>query len=210
MRPCRVVLGIAMNKYCPGCKNTKPYSEFQKHKNRPDGLQSWCKECFAKKELSYKERRKELRTTPQHKAYVKEYMEKTGKELIKKYKKSEKYKATILKYGRSVSGKESSKRYRQSENGKRSQQVRHERRRAALANAEGAFSIPEWKLVVKEYNNLCAYCNTKNENLQIDHVVPLSRGGRNSIDNIVPACGSCNSSKRDKTLIVWMYERAQL
>lgn len=31
--------------------------------------------------------------------------------------------------------------------------------------------------------------------IKIDHVVPLSRGGSNALDNLVPCCTSCNSSK---------------
>lgn len=32
-------------KYCPGCQKTKNVRNFHKHKNKPDGLASWCKEC---------------------------------------------------------------------------------------------------------------------------------------------------------------------
>ena len=35
--------------------------------------------------------------------------------------------------------------------------------------------------------------------LQVDHRVPLSRGGTNSIDNILPACRSCNGRKHAMT-----------
>lgn len=31
--------------------------------------------------------------------------------------------------------------------------------------------------------------------LQVDHRIPLARGGSNSIDNILPACGRCNRRK---------------
>lgn len=41
------------------------------------------------------------------------------------------------------------------------------------------------------------------ESYHIDHVVPISRGGANSIGNIVAACGSCNSSKNDRLLTEW-------
>lgn len=36
--------------------------------------------------------------------------------------------------------------------------------------------------------------------LTMDHVIPLSRGGDHSIDNIVPSCFSCNASKGNKLL----------
>lgn len=37
----------------------------------------------------------------------------------------------------------------------------------------------------------------------MDHVRPLSRGGHEAEYNLVPACGPCNYSKRDKLLIEW-------
>lgn len=43
------------------------------------------------------------------------------------------------------------------------------------------------------------YCNEELP-LTNDHVVPLSRGGSNNIDNILPACKGCNCSKSAKTL----------
>jgi len=41
----------------------------------------------------------------------------------------------------------------------------------------------------------------------IDHVIPLFSGGNNSMENIVPACTSCNSSKGKKSLLIWMFQQ---
>lgn len=50
--------------------------------------------------------------------------------------------------------------------------------------------------------NLCRYCRKKlSKNKQvIDHVVPWSRGGRNSDENLVLCCRDCNNKKRDNLL----------
>ncbi len=45
----------------------------------------------------------------------------------------------------------------------------------------------------------CVYCGTK-KNLNIDHVIPQSKGGRNTFENTVTACVSCNSRKGNRTL----------
>jgi len=44
----------------------------------------------------------------------------------------------------------------------------------------------------------CVYCGT-NEQLTIDHVIPLSKGGKTSFDNCVAACIKCNCTKNNKT-----------
>lgn len=46
----------------------------------------------------------------------------------------------------------------------------------------------------------CSYCGEEltSESRTLDHVVPLSKGGPHSTDNVVPACRSCNSRLQDK------------
>lgn len=53
----------------------------------------------------------------------------------------------------------------------------------------------------------CFYCRAKPAGT-VDHVVPLQRGGTNYEGNLVPACRSCNSSKRDLLLVEWRRSRA--
>ena len=45
----------------------------------------------------------------------------------------------------------------------------------------------------------CNYCGSK-ENLQIDHIIPYSKGGANHRDNLQCLCGSCNSKKSDRII----------
>jgi 5-methylcytosine-specific restriction endonuclease McrA len=44
----------------------------------------------------------------------------------------------------------------------------------------------------------CVYCGT-NHNLNIDHVFPQSKGGKNTFENTVTSCLSCNNRKGDRT-----------
>jgi hypothetical protein len=54
----------------------------------------------------------------------------------------------------------------------------------------------------------CAYCNANGDTtLHRDHVVPRSRGGPDNALNIVMACQSCNSAKRDSTATEWLGDR---
>ena len=47
----------------------------------------------------------------------------------------------------------------------------------------------------------CSYCGspaTEGNDLTIDHIIPLSRGGTNRRDNLTVACRRCNTSKHDR------------
>jgi hypothetical protein len=52
--------------------------------------------------------------------------------------------------------------------------------------------------IFKRDNHQCQYCGT-HEDLTLDHVMPKSRGGKSSWDNLVTACRGCNSKKGDFT-----------
>jgi 5-methylcytosine-specific restriction endonuclease McrA len=61
--------------------------------------------------------------------------------------------------------------------------------------------------VARGFGYCCAYCGTKPDRLDPDHVVPLKRGGHNVLSNLLPACNSCNSDKRDLLLKEWPADR---
>jgi len=50
----------------------------------------------------------------------------------------------------------------------------------------------------------CAYCGATSASLQRDCVLPISRGGRYTLDNVVPACRSCNTSKCNDEVTSWL------
>lgn len=45
---------------------------------------------------------------------------------------------------------------------------------------------------------VCVVCGDTNAKLVLDHYVPLSRGGRHEVGNVIPICAACNSSKASK------------
>jgi len=74
----------------------------------------------------------------------------------------------------------------------------------ALLNGEATMSgtIREWQ---KEQDLLkeCVFCGAT-DNLQTDHLVPRSRGGSDSADNLVLTCAGCNASRRDQGVFQWL------
>src|SRR3984893_13256612 len=57
---------------------------------------------------------------------------------------------------------------------------------------------------LKEAWQGCAYCGATDGPLQRDCVMAISRGGRYTVDNVVPACASCNTSKCNDEVTGWM------
>ena len=66
------------------------------------------------------------------------------------------------------------------------------------------------QVMVKELKRLyadpCMWCGTT-ENITLDHLIPLARGGEHSVGNLVAACRSCNSSKGNKLPIEFKWWR---
>ena len=58
------------------------------------------------------------------------------------------------------------------------------------------------KNILLRDRNLCQYCGGKFHPsvLTLDHVIPKSKGGRNTFENLVSCCSPCNRRKADKTL----------
>jgi 5-methylcytosine-specific restriction endonuclease McrA len=63
--------------------------------------------------------------------------------------------------------------------------------------------------VLEKFHHRCAYCHTITVPLELDHVVPRSRGGTDRVSNLVPACHSCNTEKRTRTAAEWGHLEVQ-
>ena len=85
-----------------------------------------------------------------------------------------------------------------------SRRARAARRRVArVRKADNDLTPAEW-LAIMEAWACCAYCGTVEKALQRDCVLPISRGGRYTLENVVPACGSCNASKSNDEVTSWL------
>lgn len=72
------------------------------------------------------------------------------------------------------------------------------RRRAALLSVVCDLTSEEWDAVVQRYCHRCAYCGRYFDELTLDHVFPVSKGGDHTRGNVVPACVECNSKKGNR------------
>ena len=75
----------------------------------------------------------------------------------------------------------------------------HRIRRNRKINAQGSHTNSQWENLKAQYNWTCPCCGAKEPNVKLaaDHIVPLSKGGSDNIENIQPLCKSCNSRKKN-------------
>lgn len=72
-----------------------------------------------------------------------------------------------------------------------------------MARVEHDLTADQWRTLQDQWGG-CAYCGATDQALQKDCVQALSRGGRYTLDNIAPACRSCNASKSNDEVTSWM------
>lgn len=74
------------------------------------------------------------------------------------------------------------------------------RRRAQKLASGGSHTEEEWQSLKTFYNFKCLRCEKQEPEIKLtrDHVIPLTKGGSDSIDNVQPLCARCNSKKNNK------------
>jgi len=74
----------------------------------------------------------------------------------------------------------------------------HTHRRRAQLNAGGTYTEAEWRALCAWFGDKCLCCGAAG--ITIDHVIPISKGGSNTIENLQPLCGTCNYRKHDRAI----------
>ena len=98
------------------------------------------------------------------------------------------------------------KRFRATPAGRRQFLIWVSNNRAKRRGAEGSFTIDDINALMEAQAGCCAasWCRRKiRDSYSVDHIIPISRGGRNDKTNLQLLCRSCNSSKGPRTMQEW-------
>lgn len=71
------------------------------------------------------------------------------------------------------------------------------KRNRDIKDLEGGHTEDEWDTLLAQYNWTCPKCKLSEPEIKLtqDHIIPVSKGGSNNIENIQPLCLSCNCKK---------------
>lgn len=88
--------------------------------------------------------------------------------------------------------------------------TRNRNKRAKYRNSEGSHTLQDILDLLISQNNLCNGCQSDLVKFDVDHIIPLSRGGSNSPNNLQILCPHCNRSKNDKTMEEWLEHKDKI
>lgn len=205
---------------CDGNKILQPQTEFYKNNRYSDGLDCKCKTCakmYARKNRSYEksrkyaianrdrinERRRERRIeSDKEREYARDRYAKNKTKIRKtrNEKYAQRYYQTAKRYyGNNADKiKERTSAYKKTERGRRVSIESFHRRRDRINATINDLTASEWDEIIEKQENKCARCNGTfdvSTPPTIDHIVPVSKGGPTTKNNIQALCGKCNSAK---------------
>lgn len=161
-------------KRCTQCGIVKPFSEFYKDKRNKDGLIGCCKKCSVVFSRNY-DKRNPTNAVDKVKRWIR-----NNRNKYLEYEKQRKRKAY----------------YKNLEKSRLQGVINSNKRSASKKGNGGTFTVEEWIEIKNKYGNKCLRCGRSDVKLTMDHVTPISLGGRHEKENIQPLCKSCNSSKK--------------
>ncbi len=73
---------------------------------------------------------------------------------------------------------------------------------ARSPNPHGRHSMADWESMKMKYGYMCLCCKKIEPEIRLtpDHIIPTSKGGSDSIENIQPLCVKCNQIKNNKII----------
>lgn len=199
---------------CVECKRLHDRKYYQDPKNK-ERQQAAARERY-EQDPAYRRRAKERSR--------KRYLDPVGKELHRAYQKKRRKDPTVKQYmkeyQRSYYSDPEKRRAKLEAEQRRCKDPRKIgririvaresclRRRARLARVRFTLIKPEQKLRRwAEFDDCCAYCGAAGK-MEVDHWIPINKGGAHALDNILPACRPCNRNKSDRNPEGWYRSRS--
>jgi len=188
-------------KQCSKCGSEKPLEEFPPRKTSRDGRHGWCRPCYRAYYTGAAQRWREANRERDRENQRRWRRENLEAALARERRLADKHRAARREADRRRR-RENPDRIRDNYRRWRESHYEQEIVRLATRRALTTNDADLKALVANLLKQPCVYCGTT-ERITIDHVIPLTRGGKHEPENLAPACLSCNSSKNDRLLSEW-------
>ena len=169
-------------KRCSSCGEKKDIGEFYKNRSMSDGFSHSCKLCQRSRGQQWR-KANPGKAREFHQRY-REANPDESRDRNQRWREANPERA-----------REASRRW-DKENPDKKHAKQH-RYRASLTGNGGSYTVQEWTTICACQAYRCACCGDKKP-LTVDHILPVSMGGKNYISNIQALCGKCNSTKNTK------------
>ena len=184
---CNNKLDITLFRKKPNSEERKNICKFCERKLKKEGFR-YCRECekiYLATSENFSERNIKGRKT------LDTLCVNCNRERVSRWQKENKEKTNekIIRYQRTEKGKKAT--YK-----KRSKYINK------IDSLPNTLTSEQWNLIKEHFKNSCAYCGQV-KRLEHDHVVPVSKNGELTHNNIVPSCRNCNASKGNKDFKEW-------
>ncbi len=203
-------------KTCTKCRKSLTEDNFHKNKSTKGGLHGWCKACRRQVVVTYDAARREERRNyaakwrAAHPEYSAKYYAAHRKE---RRKHKAKYRVAHREENREYCAKYQIDHQKEIKARRKKYHASHraehrrrklKRRYAEKLNRGRSYTAWERRLRAKR-TFVCYWCGQRKpiRLLHIDHIVPVSKGGPDCRDNVVPSCVQCNQTKYTKDLKPW-------
>lgn len=210
---------------CSKCKMIKPATKeyFHKGKDNKYNLKSSCKTCraIAKKEYTEKNRDKINQKNREYHKIHRERERQYSRNYYRDHKDIIKLKRPVWWNNWYSKNKEELlekrkewyknnreleiakvRQYQKTEKGRINVNIQVQKRKARLKGLPYEYSREDWIRTISYFDNRCCYCGEEKK-LTKDHFIPLSKGGEFTVNNVIPACLSCNTSKYNNDFYKW-------
>lgn len=197
---CIVCAGVHSKKHAKTDKAKATQKAYRGTENHKISQMKWNqseKGKSTKKAYAQTDKYQKYRHSDEFKKHQKKYDEMRSIDPVVKSRR----RISLKEYQQTEAFKNSVKKYNQSNKGKLRVKRGNYNRRIRVNTNRIYYSADELNNRFNQFNNRCAYCG--GEYQSIDHVIPLSNGGRDAINNLVPACNHCNFSKNNHALHDW-------
>lgn len=176
---------------------------YTRGKCRCDG----CSAAMREYQIAYRERNRS-RIVEQERAHHRANADRRNRERRKRYAANvaHEHESAVDRYRRNREARVDTAIAWARANPERRQAHRSSRKAAKRAAGISLVTGRDWIRLCRRFDFRCAYCGTR-ASLTQDHVVPIARGGRHAIGNLLPACMSCNASKGPRLLVEWRAHR---